>query len=325
MSADPIIVCESLVKVYKIAGLEVQALQGLDLTVAPGDLMGIVGASGSGKSTLLNIVGGLDRPTAGRILVDNQDLLKMSDRAMNRYRRLMVGFVWQQSTRNLISYLTALENVQLPMTLAGHMGRKARQRAEMLLKTVGLAERQHHHVDQCSGGEQQRVAIAVALVNQPKLLLADEPTGEVDNATAQVIYETFRNLNREFGLTTLIVSHDIGIAKNVNRVVAVRDGKLATETVRRASAEGAGAHETVELVVLDSAGRLQVPKEYLLHFNIKRRARLELADDGILIRPVAQHDEHALAAKERTVQEETPAAQARWWQRWLRGKIGRQS
>ncbi|HTP08418.1 MAG TPA: ABC transporter ATP-binding protein [Anaerolineae bacterium] len=318
MSADPLIVCESLIKVYTISGLEVQALQGLDLTVAPGELTGIVGASGSGKSTLLNILGGLDRPTAGRVIVDNQNLLKLSDQAMNTYRRRTVGFVWQQGTRNLMPYLTALENVQLPLTLAGTLGRSARARAEQLLKLVGLEDRQHHHVAQLSGGEQQRVAIALALVNQPKLLLADEPTGEVDNATAQVLYELFRNLNHELGLTILIVSHDAGIAKFVNRVIAVRDGKLATESVRRTSHEGMDTH--VEWVVLDSAGRLQVPQDYLQHFNIQRRAELELTDRGILIRPVTHPDEPVTAMKTHTAQGEASAERTRWWQRWKKSK-----
>jgi ABC-type lipoprotein export system ATPase subunit/bifunctional DNA-binding transcriptional regulator/antitoxin component of YhaV-PrlF toxin-antitoxin module len=323
MSTDPIIVCESLIKVYTIAGLEVQALQGLDLSVQPGEFMGVVGASGSGKSTLLNILGGLDRPTAGRVWVDNQNLLKMSDAAMNQYRRQTVGFVWQQATRNLVPYLTALENVQLPMTLAGDTGRSARERAESLLNLVGLTERQHHHVAQLSGGEQQRVAIAVALVNQPKLLLADEPTGEVDNATAQVIYGIFHGLNRELGLTTLIVTHDASIAQYVNRVIAVRDGKLATEKVRRTSSEGADTH--VEWVVLDGAGRLQIPKEYLRQFNIQRRAELELTDDGILIRPVTHPDEPTTAAKAHLPREETLVERTRWWQRWMKGKTGRGS
>jgi putative ABC transport system ATP-binding protein len=323
MSSDPIIVCESLIKVYSIAGLEVQALQGLDLSVQPGEFMGIVGASGSGKSTLLNILGGLDRPTAGRVWVDHQNLLKLSDAAMNRYRRQTVGFVWQQATRNLVPYLTALENVQLPMTLAGDTGRSARARAEGLLKLVGLAERQHHHVAQLSGGEQQRVAIAVALINQPKLLLADEPTGEVDNATAQVIYDIFRDLNRELGLTTLIVSHDAGIAQYVNRVIAVRDGKLATEKVRRTSGEGADTH--VEWVVLDAAGRLQIPPDYLQRFDIQRRAELELTDHGILIRPVTHPDETVAATKTLTAREDSATTRTHWWQRWLKGKTGRMS
>jgi ABC-type methionine transport system ATPase subunit len=211
-----------------------------------------------------------------------------------------------------------LENVQLPMTLAGTLGKSARTRAEHLLKLVGLDDRQQHHVAQLSGGEQQRVAIALALVNQPKLLLADEPTGEVDNATAQVIYDIFRSLNLDLGLTILIVSHDPGIVKYVNRVIAVRDGKLATESVRRASHEGADAH--VEWVVLDSAGRLQVPKDYLQRFNIQRRAELELTDDGILIRPVTHTHETTTTAQAQTSADESAPERVRWWQRRKKNK-----
>jgi len=290
MTSEPIILCENLVKIYKIADLEVQALQGLDLAIAPGELLGIVGASGSGKSTLLNILGGLDRPTAGRVWVDGHDLLKMNYRALDQYRRKTVGFVWQQGTRNLVPYLTAEENVQLPMTLAGQTGRKARERALSLLKSVGLVERRHHRLEQLSGGEQQRVAIAVALVNQPRVLLADEPTGEVDTATALTIYEAFHTLNRELGLTTIIVSHDPALARQVDRVVAVRDGKLATETVRRASGSTESHAVFHEVTMLDSAGRLQVPKPYLEHFSIKRRVQIDLTEEGILLRPVANDD-----------------------------------
>lgn len=298
MAQEPSIICDNLVKIYKVADLEVVALQGLDLVVAPGEMLGIVGPSGSGKSTLMNILGGLDRPSAGRVWVDSQDLLKMSDAALNRYRRSKVGFVWQLSNRNLVPYLSALENVELPMTLAGTTEFKKRQRAKELLKAVGLAPRHHHRLAELSAGEQQRVAIAVALANNPTLLLADEPTGELDSATALTIYETFQHLNREYGSTTLIVSHDPGLARHVDRVVTIRDGKTATETVRQSvvtipsdgeSMAKGGVQEEKEvfeeLVVLDSAGRLQVPKDYLEHFNIKSRARLELSEEGILIRP----------------------------------------
>ena len=300
MEQEPFIICDNLVRIFKIADLEVMALQGLDLVVAAGELLGIVGPSGSGKTTLMNILGGLVRPSAGRVWVDKQDLLKASDSALNRYRRAKVGFVWQQSARNLVPYLTALENVELPITLSGRNGgRKKRRRAQELLEAVGLADRMRHKMAQLSGGEQQRVAIAVALANEPRLLLADEPTGEVDSATAQTIYDTFGRLNREYGLTTLIVSHDPGVARHVGRVVAIRDGKLATETVRQSSrgeAAGEGGDEEhrpdedvyEELVVLDSAGRLQVPKGYLEEFGITGRARLELTEDGILIRPAPQ-------------------------------------
>jgi ABC-type lipoprotein export system ATPase subunit/bifunctional DNA-binding transcriptional regulator/antitoxin component of YhaV-PrlF toxin-antitoxin module len=292
----PFIVCDNLVKIYKIADLEVVALQGLDLVVQPGELLGIVGASGSGKSTLMNVLGGLDRPSAGRAWVDGKDLLKLSNRELNQYRRSEVGFVWQHGARNLIPYLNAFENVKLPMTLAGQAGRRVNQRAKELLEVVGLGDRMRHKLSELSGGEQQRVAIAVALANNPKLLLADEPTGELDSVTALTIYELFNELNRQFGLATLIVSHDPSIARHVHRVVAIRDGRLATETVRsRASvpygaptAEGGAAveHEEIfeELTVVDSAGRLQIPKDYLQEFGIGGRARLEITEDGILVR-----------------------------------------
>lgn len=301
--SEPFIICENLVKIYKVADLEVVALKGFDLVVNTGELLGVVGASGSGKTSLLNILGGLDRPSAGRVWVGGYDLLKMSDAALNRYRLTEVGFVWQQGARNLVPYLNALENVQLPLTLSGQTGGKKRRRAEELLEAVGLADRRKYYIAQMSGGEQQRVAIAVALANNPKLLLADEPTGEVDSATALIIYQTFKDLNQNFGLTTVIISHDPNLAHHVDRVVSIRDGQLSSETVRQAagvaatngasaetSGDGGQPQEVVfeELVVLDSAGRLQIPKDYLEQFNIKGRAQLEVVEGGILVKPAAQ-------------------------------------
>ena len=285
----PMIVCENLVKIYQIAEHDVFALQGLDLVVNTGELMGIVGVSGSGKSTLLNIVGGLDRPSAGRIRVNGQNLLKISDSALNRYRLNTVGFVWQQSARNLVSYMSALRNIELPLTLFGASGKEKRRRAEELLALVGLSDRRNHKLSELSGGEQQRVAISVALANRPKLLLADEPTGEVDEANARRIYQIFKDLNQEFNLTTLIVSHDINLARYVDRVVSIRDGKVSSETVRQASAEGegelAGHHAAfTELIVLDSAGRLEIPKDFREKLGIQRYVRMELVEDGIFIR-----------------------------------------
>jgi ABC-type lipoprotein export system ATPase subunit/bifunctional DNA-binding transcriptional regulator/antitoxin component of YhaV-PrlF toxin-antitoxin module len=296
---EPIIVCENLVKIFQVAELEVVALQGLDLTVPRGELLGIVGSSGSGKSTLMNVLGGLVRPSAGKVIVNGHDLLKLSDAAQSKYRREEVGFVWQQAARNLIPYLSAIENVTLPMTLAGRE-RQARQRAGELLDLVGLAERRDHRLPQLSGGEQQRVAIAVALANRPSLLLADEPTGELDSTTALSIYEALRALNRELGVTILIVSHDRTIVRHVGRVMAIRDGKTAGETVRRArsateqpaeshaaqaAAEVAAHHDEhyEELLVLDSAGRLQIPKAYREALGIGDRVRMELGDDGTLV------------------------------------------
>lgn len=297
MAAQPFIICDNLVKIYKIAQLEVVALQGLDLTVSRGELLGIVGASGSGKSTLMNILGGLDRPSAGRVFVDGLNLLNLKDAELTKYRQKKVGFVWQQGARNLLPYLTALENVEVPMTLAGIPFSMARKRSEELLEVVGLKDRRNHTMQALSGGEQQRVAISVALANKPSLLLADEPTGELDSVTSQTIYQAFKDLNSQFGVTTLIVSHDATIARHVQRVVAIRDGKTSSETVRidptrikttEDEGEKPAQHEEQyeELVVLDSAGRLQVPKDYLERFSIKGRAKLEMHENGILILPV---------------------------------------
>lgn len=287
------ITCDGLVKIYKINDIEVLALQGLELTVKQGEMVGVVGASGSGKTTLMNVLGGLIRPSAGTVEVNGKNLLKLSDSALDRYRRTEVGFVWQQGARNLIPYLTAVENIEFPMTLAGVSGKRTHEYARELLDMVGLTDRKDHYLQMLSGGEQQRVAIAVALANEPSILLADEPTGELDSATAQTIYDMFRKLNEALNLTIIIVSHDPLIAKHVDRVVAIRDGKTAAETVRarpRPATEGEDAFADVdefeELTVLDSAGRLQVPKEYREALNMGGRVRLEMTEDGVLIKPV---------------------------------------
>jgi putative ABC transport system ATP-binding protein len=295
---EPFIVCENLVKIYKVSGLEVVALQGLNLVVQPGELMGIVGASGSGKSTLLNILGGLDRPSAGQVTVNGRDLLKASASALDEYRRTEVGFVWQQTARNLIPYLSAQGNVELPMTIEGVAPSEKRAWAQELLETVGLWEHRKHRLAHLSGGQQQRVAIAVALANRPQLLLGDEPTGEVDSGTAQEILTLFRQMNEQHGLTTIIVTHDPQVARNVDRVVTIRDGSTSSETVRRvADVEAAlaqGAQEVSaampvyeEYVVVDGAGRLQIPPDLREEMDIGDRVTLEKADGGILIRPVA--------------------------------------
>ena len=308
MSPEPFIICDNLVKIYRVADHDVVALQGLDLIVETGEMLGIVGASGSGKSTLMNILGGMDRPSAGRLRVTGRDLLKLNDAALDNYRLTTVGFVWQQSARNLIPYLNAVENVEAPLLLYGYVGHTKRKRAEELLDLVGLSQRMSHRLSELSGGEQQRTAIAVALANNPRLLLADEPTGEVDEATAQQIYATFRHLNQELSLTTLIVSHDPNLAHHVDRVVAIRDGKITSESVWQPvpvqagdlpaeGAESSPAERVIqELTVLDSAGRLQVPKEFLEEYQIKGRVQLERTPEGILIRPVIQPETRSAEA-----------------------------
>jgi putative ABC transport system ATP-binding protein len=317
----PIIICENLVKIYKVADLEVVALQGLDLAVERGEMVGIVGTSGSGKTTLMNILGGVDRPSAGRVVVDDQDLLNLSDAALNLYQRSKVGFVWQQTGRNLIPYLTAVENVELPMTMAWVKSRRQkREWAEELLQSVGLYERRKHSLAQLSGGEQQRVAIAVALANKPVLLLGDEPTGEVDSATAQTIIDTFHRLGESMDLTIIIVTHDPRISGQVDRVIAIRDGKISTETIRKVSelehmmAGDRPAGEMVdvfrkeevtyhEYVVLDSAGRLQVPREILEELGIGKRAKLDMESGYITIRP-AEGESDAGGVKKLSLEEQ---------------------
>jgi len=254
--------CENLVKIYKTTDVEVMALQGLDLTVERGELMGIVGASGSGKSTLLNMLGALDKPSAGSLYVDGKDLLKFDEKDLIKYKRETVGFVWQNNARNLIPYLT--------------------------------------------GGEQQRVAIAIALSNNPSLLLADEPTGAVDTKTAAMVLDVFKQLNRQTGVTIIIVTHDTNLSKSIDRVVAIRDGRTSSEMLRKKteilsfgelekmSEQQRAEHEKLmqqsgsdqeELVVLDRAGRLQIPKEYLEALGIRGgdKVRVELEDGKISV------------------------------------------
>lgn len=285
----PIIECENLVKIYKTRETEVLALQGLELTVQQGELMAIIGNSGSGKSTFLNMIGGLDRPSAGRLIVDGKDLFKLSDRELVRYKRSTVGFVWQNNARNLLPYLTALENVQTPMLF--ERGDRRRQRAEELLELVGMAHRKNSRLDQLSGGEQQRVAIALALANKPKLLLADEPTGAVDAKTAAYILDVFRRLNEELGLTIVIVTHDPNLARKVNRVVAIRDGKTSAERIAKGDyaarldeISGFVQETHDEYALLDRAGRLQLPREMLDALQLTgNRVRVEMENGRIVL------------------------------------------
>jgi ABC-type lipoprotein export system ATPase subunit len=278
------IVCENLVKIYKVADLEVVALQGLDLEIAAGEMMALVGPSGSGKSTLMNILGGLDVPTAGRVFVGDYNLLEMRRRQQVLYRRQMVGFVWQQTARNLLPYLTARENVELPMALNHLPAREQHERAGQLLDTVGLGDRLNHLPDRLSGGEQQRVAIAVAMANRPALLLADEPTGEVDSEAAATIFEALRALNAETGVTVVIVTHDYAVASRVDRVVGFRDGRTSIEVLRRRGEDGLPLTEE-EFAILDRFGRLQLPQAYVEALDMKDRVKLALRDDHVGVYP----------------------------------------
>ncbi|WIV18216.1 MULTISPECIES: ABC transporter ATP-binding protein [Paenibacillus] len=277
--------CEGLVKIYKSSEVEVVALQGLNLTVEDGEMMAIIGNSGSGKSTLLNILGGLDRPSAGTAVVGDWDLLKMTEPQLVEYKRHTVGFIWQNNGRNLLPYMTALENVETPMMLGGKYDRAY---AKQLLEWVGLKDRMHSRLYQLSGGEQQRVAIAISLSNKPKLLLADEPTGSVDSETSDRIMDIFRKMNRELGISIVIVTHDLELANKVDRIVAIRDGLTSTEFVKRNASLDTervpGSKEVHEaFVIIDRAGRLQVPREYLEALSIDERATLEFDGERIVI------------------------------------------
>ena len=289
LPAEAHVRCLDLFKIYKIADLEVVALRGLDLLVREGELLAIVGASGSGKSTLLNILAGLDVPSAGQAWVGEANLLTLSDAELVDYRRTQVGFVWQQTGRNLIPYLTAAQNIEVPMILAGATRRRASERAAELLEAVDLTGRGRQRPDQLSGGEQQRVSIAVALANDPALLLADEPTGELDTHNSEEIFRLFRSLSERFGLTVIVVTHDPAIAASVDRVIAIRDGTIATETLRRIEQSRTGAESRVvhdEFAVVDHAGRLQIPRPIVEQTQLRSRAKLAVEDGRIVISPV---------------------------------------
>ena len=282
---DPFIECLDMFKIYKRADLEVVALRGLNLEVKRGELVAIVGASGSGKSTLLNILAGLDRPSAGGVWVGQRDLLNISDANLVQYRRHDVGFVWQATARNLLPYLSVAENLDLPMALAGQSRRIRRAWSGQLMAALGITEKSGRLPQQLSGGEQQLAAIGVALANQPSLLLADEPTGELDTATAIQVFEMLRTLNRSFGVTVVIVSHYPGVSQFVDRVVHIRDGRISSETISTATYRRDNSRIEEEFLVVDDAGRLQLPQEIAERFIRRGLARVDLRDGNITLRP----------------------------------------
>jgi len=287
LGQDTMIVCESLVRIYQTGSIEVQALQGLDLIVERGEMIAVVGASGSGKSTLLSILAGIDAPTAGRARVDRWDLLAMSRADRVDYRRHTVGFVRQQTASNLVPYLTARQMVDLPMTAARQPARDRRTRAGELLETLGVGHCADRRPAQLSGGEQMRVAIAVALANRPRVLFADEPTGELDATTSAGVFEALREVNQRYGVTVVIVTHDPEVSGQVERTVAIRDGRTSSEVLRRtATGEDGGTHVIAEeYAVMDRAGRVQVPRDYREALALTRRVRLTLEADRVEIRP----------------------------------------
>ncbi len=287
---EEMIKADGLVKIYKTKQTEVLALQGLDLTVETGELTAIIGNSGSGKSTFLNMIGGLDRPSAGSLSVGGKNLFTMTEKELVLYKRETVGFVWQNNGRNLLPYLTVLENIMLPMSLSDT--KKKREKALGLLETVGLSARRRSKMNMLSGGEQQRVAIAIALANSPRLLLADEPTGSVDVKTANYIFDIFSELNKN-GQTILIVTHDVALSRKVKRVVAIRDGKISSERVlkeayadriQESGIDWRQEETQDEYAIVDRAGRVQIPADLLEELGLKdNKVSIGLHDGKVVI------------------------------------------
>ena len=293
-AADGMIVCDRLVRIYTGEGIEVQALQGLDLLIAEGELAALIGAAGTGKSTLMNILAGLDTPTAGAVWVAGHNLGAMTARERLAYRRDVTGFIWQQASRNLLPYMTARQNVLLPMRLSSLSRRERQQRADFLLDTLGIAYCASRTPDRLSGGEQQRAAIATALANQPKVLLADEPTGELDSATAQDVFSALQTANTELGATVLVVTHDPAVSSQVRRTIAIRDGKTSSETIRHSATDEQGQTtlHAREYATMDRAGRVQLPREMTRRLAMRDRVELQEEPDHIGVWPdqPADHD-----------------------------------
>lgn len=289
-----IIECDNLFKIYKTEDLEVFALQGLDLVVEEGEFLAIIGSSGSGKSTLLNMLGGLDKPTTGKLLINGIDMFSLNERQMREYKRNIVGFVWQNNARNLLGHLTALENIELLLNLS-KVNKKNKGRALELLEMVQMSHRKNNKLSELSGGEQQRIAIALALTNSPKLLLADEPTGSVDSSTSSKIFELFNELNKSLGLTIIVVTHDMQVAHKVNRVVSISEGKISKELLARKSYDNSvlgieelytdindlSTHE--EFLIVDRHGRVQIPKQFLEKLNVGNKIKARMEEESIIL------------------------------------------
>ena len=282
-AAEPLVECEGLVHIYKTADLEVVALQGLDLELRPGETIAIAGRSGSGKTTLMNILAGAEPPTAGRARVAGHDLQRMRPSERERYRREVIGYVWQHAQVNLWSELSAVENVQLPMLAGGVPAGERAPRARRLLDALGLQDQARQTPGQLSGGENQRLALAVALANHPALLLADEPTAELDGSTARAVLADLAQLLRELGASAIMVTHDRQLEHFVDRVVQIRDGRTSSE---RRWVEREGAMVSDETVIVDRAGRLQLPRAHVEKLGLRGRVRVHLEDGSLRIIPL---------------------------------------
>ncbi|HVO68992.1 MAG TPA: ABC transporter ATP-binding protein [Aggregatilineaceae bacterium] len=308
------VVCRQLVKAFQVGNHEIVALRGIDFEMERGEMVTIIGPSGAGKSTMLSLLGGLDKPTAGQLMVDGQNLLELRGQRLSDYRLRQVGFLWQQTSRNLLAHRSALHNVTLPMMLAGVPVRERRKRAQELLDTVGVPEHTNGHLAQLSGGQLQRVAVAVALANRPNLLLADEPTGSLDHANAIQIMELVRDLRQQYGLTVLMVTHNIEIAHYADRVLTLRDGALGQDLSQEAATRPA----------LDDEGRIQLPNTVRTQLSTAASIAIEIRPEGVLLRPeISEIDDTDALLQDMMPQDAPPqrrSAMRRLFGRWRRGK-----
>ena len=272
--------CKGLYKIFKVSDLEVVALRGVDLDVQYGELLSIVGASGSGKSTLINILAGYESPSAGDVTVGNFDLLGINQKEAVEYRKTEVGFVWQQTGKNLVPYLDIFSNIELPMMASKLTKNNRKTKVESLIKFLNLEKIAKRLPENISGGEQQIAAIAVALANEPPLLLADEPTGELDDETGVMVLEKMRYVNKNYKTTVVIVTHDPKIENHVDRSIGMRDGKVVNEVISDNS------NKKNEYIVVDSFGGVQIPQEILKKSKISSKANLKVADNKISLEKI---------------------------------------
>lgn len=304
----PFVTCKRIVKAYNVGGHELVALRGIDFEMAKGEMIAIVGPSGAGKSSLMNLLGGLDRPTAGQLTVGEKNLLEMSARALAHYRLHEVGFLWQRVTQNLLSHRSALRNVTLPMMLAGVSPRQRKKRALELLEAVGLADQVHKHPAQLSGGQQQRIALAVALANHPPLLLADEPTGALDRHSAHQVMKLLADLREAYQITVLMVTHDMEIAAFADRTLTLRDGALGQDLL----------HPDEKPPRIDDTGRIQLPPQAQLQFQETERITVEIRPEGILLRREEEEKDETEALLQEMLPQDAPPKKDHFFKRLLR-------
>ena len=283
--SEAVLRLEGIRRTFRQGEVNLEVLRGATVRLERGEVVALVGPSGAGKSTLLHIAGLLERPDAGGIVIDGVACEKSSEAERTRTRRRKLGFVYQ--FHHLLPEFSALENVALPQRIAGRRPAEAKARARELLERLGLGGRLTHRPARLSGGEQQRVAIAVALANRPTVLLADEPTGELDSATSTEVFGLLRRVNEELGTTIVVVTHDPLVSERVQRTVAIRDGRTSSETFRRTELADDGNHRVIaeEFAVLDRAGRLQLPRAHVDALELRNRVRLRLEEDHVGVWP----------------------------------------